>query len=191
MKRVWTLTIALLLTAMPAASEAGEMIDNPEYTSWKGYKVGTSITHRMTTQAGPSKTKMETTTTLKSKGKDKLVLTTKAVTFITIPNQGEQKVESPAQERTVPAKFEMPKMPDNVPDMPKPEMKEGEETIKAAGKSFKCKWIETKIKMGEMTTTSKTWTSKEVPGQLVKMTSSSTGAMATSTESILIELKTP
>ncbi|MDJ0973952.1 MAG: hypothetical protein QNJ98_05795 [Planctomycetota bacterium] len=191
MKRIWMMTAALLLAITPAATEAGEKIENPEYASWKAFKAGTKITMRTTTTAATVSTKLETTTTLKSKGKDKLVLSTQTVTFVDIPGQGEKRIESPAQDREVPAQLEMPNMPEGVPGTPKPEVKEGEETLKILGKSYKCKWIETKIKLGETTTTSKVWSSTEVPGGMVKMTSSTKGQIATSMESVLAELKVP
>ena len=193
MNRIALIALALLLAAVPAAAapEAGQTIDNPEFANWKAFKVGTSITHRMTATSGPTTSKMETTTRLKAKSDDKLVLTYSTVTYIAIPGQDEQKVETPAQERTVPAK--LPKMapPKETADMPKPEIKEGEETLKILGKDYKCTWIQSTLELNGMKTTSKTWMSAQVPGQMVKMTSSTKGAVSSTSTTEVIALKTP
>ena len=66
---------------------------------------------------------------------------------------------------------------------------EGEEEIEIGGKKLKTKWVETKMTHGDMVITSKAWTCEDVPGQVVKMTSTTTGPTEVKSEGILLEFK--
>ena len=73
-------------------------------------------------------------------------------------------------------------------DGPKLEIKDlGTETLDVAGQKITCKVQEIKMKVGEKTITSKTWTSDEVPGGMVKSMSDAMGSMQMMME--LIEFK--
>jgi hypothetical protein len=77
---------------------------------------------------------------------------------------------------------------DTVESSPDVENKElAPETLKISGQDIKCKVIQTTMKFGGKTTTSKTWTSDQVPGGMVKSESDMTGANAVMLE--LIEFK--
>ena len=144
-----------------------EEIDNPEFKSWSQFGPGTSVTVKMVNET--HKMEMVTTTTLKSKSAKELVLEAKT-TMVVAGN----KIEQPAQKRTVPAKMKKFEVkPEDKEKAPKP--KTGKEKVKAGGKEYDCKWTETTIEMQGTKTVSKVWTCDDVPGGLVKMTSNSTG----------------
>jgi hypothetical protein len=79
--------------------------------------------------------------------------------------------------RDVPKEIEVPETP--APDSLRPQYqtKEGEDTIDVAGTSVKCKTVESTVEAEGMTTKSKTWTSKDVPGMLAKTESVTEGKM--------------
>ena len=191
MLRVAVLTLPLLLAStLVWAEPKAELIDNPEYTHWKGFEPGTTITHRMVSKTGDStESRVETTVTLKSKTEKALVLTASMENIITIPGQGERKIATPPTDREVPAKLPKPK--GTVESPVKPEVKEGTETIEVLGTKYDCKWHQSTMKMAGTTTVTKSWLSDQVPGRLVKMTSVVTGQINSKSEMTLIKLKKP
>ncbi len=96
--------------------------------------------------------------------------------------------------RDVPKKVTVP-----VPDvkvnpkvkLPDVKTETGTETLKFAGLELKTKWTATKIEVMGTTTEAKAWTSDDVPGMIVKVESTTKGAVATSTKIDLIEFKKP
>ena len=135
-------------------------VDNPEYKHWAKFKKGATATSKSETDMGSMKTEGEMTVTLVELGAEKAVVETK-MTSIVMGN----KTEMPAQKRDVPAKV---KKVEGDPAK-KPECKEGDEEIDVAGKKIKCHWVETVTETAGQKTTTKMWTSDEIPGTVAKM----------------------
>ena len=97
------------------------------------------------------------------------------------------------QERGQREEAEAPTLRPPPPDTPKAVVKEAEETVEVVGKKVKCKTTETTLSMGEATSWMKTWTSAEVPGELVKFESKLTGVPGaeSSSKTVLVEWKSP
>ena len=68
-----------------------------------------------------------------------------------------------------------------------PKPKTGTEELELAGKKLKCTWTEMDTDANGMKTNSKTWMCDEVPGNMVKMVSKSTGAATSTTTMELVE----
>lgn len=164
------MAVAALLAVVGVAR--AEKIDNPEYKNWSQFKVGSSVTMKMVTEASGMKTEMEQTTTLVELTGDKAVLETKGKMVVS-----GNTMDMPASKRDVPAKV------DNQPagEGKKPEMKESEEEISVGGGKVKCKKIETTTESNGMKTASKVWTCNDVPGGTVKMEADTTGAATSKT----------
>jgi hypothetical protein len=153
-----------------------EQIDNPAYTQWAKFKEGTTVTTKSETDMAGNKSEMEITKTLTAISADKATIETK----MTMINAGTP-MALPAQSADIPAKIDKPATP-AATDQPKPDVKEGTDTVDVAGKSVSCKTTESTMTVNGMNIASKTWMSDDVPGSLVKMESTTTGAMSGTTK---------
>jgi len=160
--------------------------DNPAYAQWAKFKPGTSTTITMNSEAAGQTSKMETKATLVEVTPEKVV-----VESVTSMEAGGQKMDMPAQ------KMEIKKAMDPAPavdaetqkqiDAAKASAKTTDESVTVAGGTFKAKCTETTTEANGMKSVSKVWTSDEVPGGMVKMEATTSGAMASTTKG---ELKT-
>lgn len=171
---VWVVASVFCLAAVARA----EKVANPSYEQWSKFKVGAFAKLESDIVAQGMTTKTTTTTKLVELTPDKAVL--EITTSMLVMGQ---KMDQPVQKIDVPAQIE--KAADAPAD--KPKVNTGEETVKVAGKDIKATWTETETTMGGMTIKAKTWTSPEVPGSVVKMTSVGSGAMASNTTTTLVE----
>ena len=171
-KIAWVALAMLSLAGMAKADK----IANPQYDAWSKFKVGAFSKVDVDTTAAGTTSKSTTTTKLTALSADKLTL--EVTTSMTAMGQ---KMDMPPQTIEVPAQIEKPA------DAAAAEPKKGDETIKAAGKDIKTSWTETRSEQGGTTVLAKSWTSPEIPGGVVKMTSSSTGAMASTMTMVLVE----
>ena len=158
-------------------------IENPMYTQWAKFNPGTSVTIAMTSDNAGQTSKMETKTTLKDKSDDKLTLET-AMSM----DAGGQKMDMPAQSIEVKKMIDDPAAaaPNAPADAPKPVTKTSEESVTVVGGTFKAKVTESTVDAGGSKIVSKTWTSDDVPGGVVKMEATTDGAAKSSTK---MELK--
>ncbi len=152
-------------------------VDNPQYKHWAKFKKGAYSKSKSETNMGSTKMEGEMTTTLKDLSAEKAVIEMKSVNIM----MG-TKTEAPPQSMDIPAKVK--KTEDTGK---KPEMKEGDEEIEVAGKKIKCHWVEMVTEQGGQKTTTKTWTTDEIPGQVAKM--EMTNAQMTMKSSV-VEFKT-
>jgi hypothetical protein len=152
-------------------------VENPEYKHWSKFKAGAFAKTRMEMDSAGMKIVTTSTTTLKSIDKDKAVVASESETEM----MG-NKTKSPLPDREVPAKVK--KVEPARHEGPKPE--EGDETIEAAGKKWKCHWVKTTSEVGGTKSTTTIWTCDDVPGYTVKMTmdGAAKGTM------VLVECKT-
>ncbi len=177
--------VAIVLAAGSATAQ--ETIENPEFTSWSKFKKGTSITLKTTSTAAGVSSEITATTTLVEVGADKLVLEYSSVTKV---NNMEFKADP--DKRDVMKTIKLPKVAKKdvkVEKQPTPE--EGTETLKTAGTEVKTKWYKNKAEVAGAKTESKLWLSDEVPGGMVKMEATTTGAVTSTMKMELIEFKKP
>jgi hypothetical protein len=175
--------LCLLLGALTADAE---MIANPEYANWSKFKVGTYVTLKTESTNAGSTTTVTITSKLVDLNDEKAVLETS--TTWSMPGMEPTTTQD---KREVAAKFEKPPAASPDDKTPKPEIKEGEETLEIAGRKIKCKTVESKMEMQGMKITSKAWTSDEVPGMMVKSESKTEGAAEGTSKMTLVEWKAP
>ncbi|MCG3125552.1 MAG: hypothetical protein CHACPFDD_00376 [Phycisphaerae bacterium] len=189
MRKVWQWGLVSIVafaaasaTAQDAKKPAGEMVDNPEYKHWSAFKPGSFSKLKLVGDMGGQKTETTLSQTLKEVTAEKAVVEIESVTVV-----NGQEMKMPPQKRDLPAK--VAKGEADKQDNPEGKVGEGKEDVEAGGKKWACKWIQTEIKSGEMTTRAKVWTCQEVPGQVVKMTSETSGQVAMKNEGSLLEYK--
>lgn len=172
---------ALLALAAPAVRAAD--VENPEYKNWSAYKAGTTVKLHMVIDAAGAKTEMDQTTKLVELTKDKAVIEDTRVM-----NVAGQTINMPAQKREVPVKVADAGAAKPDAKDPKAEAKTTEETVEAGGKKYKCKVVETTTDMpgGQGKANAKIWTSTEVPGAVVKMVTTTTGAVKSESTMTLV-----
>lgn len=179
-----TAAVAAVLCACRFAAAAAPTA-NPAYDGWAKCKPGAMTKIDSQTEVMGQTTKMTLTTKLLEITPEKAVVEIK-----TSMEMMGQKMDQPATKQEIPAKtpdMKDMKMPAGIDPtkMPKPTM--GKETITVAGKSYDCTTTEVNTEMSGMKVHSKTWTSADVPGGMVKMTSSTEGATPSKTTMTLVE----
>jgi hypothetical protein len=188
MRNVCLASVAALVLAAGAAF-AEDTMPNSEFTNWSKFKKGTSVTIKTTTTAGGVTSETLSTSTLVEVGADKVV-----VEYVSVTKSGGTEVKLPAATRDIPKTIPVVKnvKKDVDPNAPKEVSGEdGTETLKVLGQEFKTKWRKNKVEVAGITTVSKVWMCDDVPGMMVKMESTSTGAFASTLKIELIEFKKP
>lgn len=180
---ITTLIVTCLLAVTLARAE--EQVDNPQYQGWSKFKAGTTVTYVQTIEAMGQKQEMKITMTLLSISPEKATVETKAaMSAAGAPQPPAQKIDIAAKVN----KSEAQDVGQPAPNI-KAETKQGEEKVEAAGKSYDCKWTEVTSTQQGMNVVAKTWLSDEVPGKLVKLEASTTGAMASTTKMSLASVE--
>ena len=177
MKKICEIAVAVLtlsLLAVPAAMAAGQTSAKPATKAapvhpWVSFNPGAWVRIKSTTveeTAGKKKTTIvETKITLLEKTADKVVLQTDMTT-------------ADGQTTTTKAEFPVQGYTDAVPPGVKV-LKKGSETVTIGDKAVTCQTLETLLNAGGTMIQSKTWTSAQVPGSLVKNVSTSPGSQST------------
>ena len=185
MRRKLCLIASICCLMLVCGSVRAEQKENPEYKLWAKYKPGTSTTLATSSDTAGQTSKMETKTTLSEVADDKVV-----VEVVTSMEAAGQKMDMPAQKieikKMVDVPAATPEAPKDQPNMPKPETKTSEESVTVGAGTFKTKLTESTTTMEGNKMMSKVWTSDEVPGSVVKMESTTDGAMKSTTK---MELK--
>jgi hypothetical protein len=188
----WTRLAALaLIVLVPGAAHAQEKIANPEFAQWSKFKKGTSVTLKTVSEAAGMKSEMTMTMTLVEVGADKVVVASSSVV-----KAAGMEFKSPPMNRDVPKLFELPK------GVKKEELEgqatkvegkyeEGTETLKVAGVEVKTKWFKYKHEAEGIKSEGRMWMSEDVPGWLVKSEASTSGAVASTMKTELVEFKKP
>ena len=179
MHRILAMFVSVCFVMMVCATARAE--DNPAYAQWAKFKPGTSTTVSMTSEAAGQTSKMETKSTLAEVTPDKVV-----IDVVTSMEAGGQKMDMPAQ------KQEIKKAMDPSPavdaetqkqiDAAKASAKTTDESVTVAAGTFKAKCTESTTEANGMKSVSKVWTSDEVPGGMVKMEATTSGAVASTTK---------
>src|SRR5262245_18307148 len=172
-----------------AAGGDREKIENPQYTSWAGFKPGTTVVHRTVTKA--TGTDGETVTT----SRYKLVELTADKAIVEVQNSTRRYDGHEAN--NPPEKFTHRKyllLPPGVRKdgvgKPAGVTAEGEETVRVGEKEYKAKWYRgnDRNEAGEMLT--QVWSCPDVPGGLVRSVTD-TPAIGKTTTTELVEVRVP
>lgn len=145
----------LVMAAVPSLH--AQQADNPDYTAWAGFKVGSNRTLSGMVRAGPLRIEVQTTYTLREVTADHVVVESRTTTDF---GQG-QRVGKPVRE-TEDAKVEAQEVKDL-----------GEENVQALGRTFKCEVYQMKDDTVDGTERpwggkAKVWVCADVPGGVVR-----------------------
>lgn len=145
---------------------------NPPYKNWSAFNVGAFSTVKsvLVDHSGDDPNTIDTTARPEGSAEQlstyKLVQKTSDKVVVeqtdTDIEAGSETEHSPAK-ITFPATIQKPPANSNVSGV-----KEGEEEVDVDGKSIKCHWVESTIKIGDETSSNKLWWSDAVPGGTVK-----------------------
>jgi hypothetical protein len=158
--------LALLPLLATASGDKDEMLDNPMYTAWAGFKPGATATLlEQTTYSedkNPIPDQKEVTYTLLSVSADKV-----EVRAVVVEQELLGTVESAPTKHTFPAKLKKSYLAVAAPDL---DAKKGEETITWKGQKVKCKTLYGSYKKEGEAVEFKAWINDSVPGGVVKRT---------------------
>ena len=192
MKRFTPLLAIAFLAGTSGAADppapAGKLA-NPAYASWAKVPKGTAVTLKVVSDSAGQKSEVSMTSTLVELTADKAT-----VEMVSVTKAGGQEFKLPPTKQeferfvAAPPGYD-PKAP------PKPEglVEQSDTTLKIAGTSYKAKY--TKIKQTPAPGTEvvvESWTSDDVPGMVLKSSSSYAGNGVVSKSSTeLVEVKKP
>jgi hypothetical protein len=184
----------LLQAALPpgdkpaeAPPKAGDMVNNPPYAHWSQFKPGATVTVKeVDTEADGSVAEIVITSKLIAKSRTQV----KVETVVTLGGAGSS---GSGGERTqtleeYPAKvrYEQSQSPGTAGYS----ITEGKESIQFKGKPVETEWLESTLTNGDEITVEKIWTTKDVPGGIVKQTMTRThGTQVTKTSTDLVDYK--
>lgn len=158
--------VLIAVFTLVAATTVARADDNPEYTNWAKFKPGTTAKLKMSNEFGGNKTATTIVTKLLEVKDDKLVLEMETETEV----MGKP-FKVPAQKREVKKTIEVKDGQPKPGVKPEGTTEEGTETVKVSGNDVKSKWYKFKTKTPQGEVTGQMWTSEDVPGMVVKMTS--------------------
>lgn len=162
-----------------------ERVENPAYARWAAFPVGTTVVQKSVTEelGHPDKTTTVLTFKLAEKADDRLVLELKTHTTrydgLVMDNPPDRLATDRYYRVPAGAKKPSPK------DTGKPL-----ETLTISKKAFPCRVVETRDRNEAGEVTSKTWTSDEMPGGLVKSVSDTAGVKKRTTIEVM-EVRMP
>ena len=187
MRLVCFVSVAALALAAGATS-AEDTVPNPEFTGWAKFKKGTSVTVKTTTTGGGTTSETLSTSQLVEVGPDKLV-----IEYVSVTTVNGMELKLPTSQREIPKSLPLPKGAKKGDPPPKPPVptETGAETLKIIGLELKTTWSKNKVEVAGTTSESKVWMSDEVPGAMVKMESTVTGVVNSTTKTELVEIKKP
>jgi hypothetical protein len=169
---LWTLRALLatgsLFVCLPllGAAEGDEMVENPMYAAWAGFKPGAAATVlEKTTYSGnqnPVPDEKVVTYTLVSVSPDHVV-----VRAVVVEQEVLGTVESAPTRHIYPAKLKKSYLAAALPDL---NAKKGEDTITFDGKPIKCQTLSGSYTKEGETVEFKAWINDHVPGGVVKRT---------------------
>ena len=187
MKRIQLgcLVVVLLFTARLSAqtSAPAEMVDNPIYKSWASQKPGTKVSAKSDMGMGGMNMVVDITQTLSEVTPDKVTISVTSTL-----NMGGQ-TQTQTNKQDIAAK--VPKGNEFLPQDIKGTVKEtGKDSIDIAGKKYDCVIHEFSGTSEQGQVSGKLWNCPQVPGNVVKMELSITGAMAVTTKTTVVSIET-
>ena len=164
---VFLLTAPGSLLAAEAAPKPGDMVNNPPYAHWSAFKPGTTVTQReVVTLADGTKLQQTIVSKLISREKDKVVVETAMTESASGGQSGV--AESRKTLTTFPAQVKRSQI--DTPAEASVTVTEGTEDVDVKGKKVSAEWVEAVSRSGDLTTTEKIWTARDVPGGIIKRT---------------------
>lgn len=163
MKRL-TLCWLLLLIVAQGAMVWGEAAENPSYTQWAAFKVGTETHYKQVSDIMGNKNEAEIVYRLVELTPEKAIV--EMQTSMTLMGN---KVPSAPVRLEHPARVDAAAAPAAAPaDAPKPDTKKGSEDVTVSGTTYTCTTMETTIDQAGSVMKSVIWFSDKIPGGLVK-----------------------
>ena len=160
---IGSLAVSVALVGAQAVPQPHELVTNPAFAHWSGFKRGTTVTQKQTiTLADGRKIEHDITVRLVEKSKDKVVIET-----IQTPSMNGM-VSLIRTYTTFPARVLMERI--HTPRSTLDSFAEGEEDVAVRGKKVTAHWVEAVTKNGDEVATRKVWSAREVPGGTVKET---------------------
>ncbi|MGI9516629.1 MAG: hypothetical protein ACR2NP_06280 [Pirellulaceae bacterium] len=157
--------------------------ENPMYTSWQNHQPGTKVTlHTVTKQNGTVVSETKQTQKLVEITDDHVVIEIGSVIIA-----AGQEIDGGSTTMTFQRILEAGEAPETDASIDV-NITKGEETVDIKGEKFACEWIESEFEVSGMKTTSKVWTSTEVPGLNVKSVVNSAGTVS---ETTLVGIEKP
>ena len=151
------------LAAQPATPQPHELVTNPAFAHWAGFKRGTTVTQKQTiTLTGGRTIEHAITVRLVEKSKDTVVIET-----IQTPSMNAM-VSQTKTYTTFPARVVLERA--HTPRSSMESFTEGEEEVAVGRQKFTAHWVQAVTKSGEDVATRKVWSAREVPGGTVKET---------------------
>lgn len=156
-----------------------DSMENPPYKNWASFKVGASVTLKQTIvdKSGDDPSRIDATArpagAVVQMNTYKLILSTPQMVVVEMTQSDVEpgsEVEHAPVKVTYAAKVDQKFAEGKLPKSKVGGFKEGEEELEVAGKKIKCQWVESEIKAGNETSLARIWTSNEVPGGIVKQT---------------------
>lgn len=176
------LTAPGLIGAAESQPKADDMVNNPPYAHWSAFKPGTTVTQREVVKLANGATLEQTIVSkLVSREKDKVVVETDMVAGAGAGKSAA--AEATKTLTTFPAKVKMSQVDSG--DEASVSVTEGAEEIDVKGKKVSAEWVQAVTTNGDVTTTEKVWTGRDVPGGILKRTVTRTKGGAVESESVL------
>ena len=198
MKSLATLWLCGIILCGPGgaaaqADDKDQKVDSPIYKHWAKFKPGAFSVAKTQRASKGVKAEFTVTTTLKEITPERVVVELQIVTV-----GSDEKMEMLPKKQAYPAMIEKdearkmeamehPKKGDKVEGAEVLDVTQGEEEIKVGEQKIKCRLLETKSKQGEQTVSTKTWTSDQVPGQVVKTVVTMEGPTEMTSETSLVK----
>ena len=159
--RYFTLFASLI---MPAFHAIAEDVENPTYTNWAKFAIGTTVTNKAVTMQNGARVETFTTTILVSKTEKELVVSSQ----ISSDGTG-KKIQNDVNLMKVNRLFPLlPGVDKTRIGRPQGAKEQGFETIEVLGKKYQAEWYLTEASTEAGPSFTKTWISMEMPGQVLK-----------------------
>jgi hypothetical protein len=160
---IGSLALSATLAGAQATPQPHELVTNPAFAHWAGFKRGTTVNQKQTiTLAGGRRIEHEITVRLVEKSPDKVVIET-----IQTPSMNAM-VSLTRTYTTFPARVLMGDV--HTPRSGLESFTEGEEGMTVAGKKVTAHWVKAVTRNGDEVATRTVWSAREVPGGTVKET---------------------
>jgi hypothetical protein len=175
----------LLLSPDEATADEANFVENPVYARWKNYPVGTEVRYRQHTQARGVDERRLLVYRLRERTADQL-----SVEIRTRP-EGAAESDETVQTQTAKRLFRLPPgISAKQFGKPAGRKGEGQEELGVLGRRLQASWVLSEVRVEAGLTETKTWTSDQIPGGLVRSVST-TPAVNSVTTMELLELREP
>jgi hypothetical protein len=171
---IWMTAFGLLASVETKRTQADDSRPNPPYKNWNAFNVGAFSTLKsvLIDHSGDDPNTIDTTA--RPEGASEQLSTYKMVQKTPekiVIEQTDTDLEAGSQTEHAAAKITYPatiQKEDKTTKSDVSGLKEGEGEVEVAGKTIKCQWVESTIKIGDETSMNKLWWSDSVPGGTVK-----------------------